>query len=564
MIDCHLHVWTTDTSTPEKRAERAEQIRREMEALGVDRIALIGEVGETVEACREHNETVAAFVEEYPDLFYGWAAVDPNLGEAGVAEFRRAVEEGGLIGLKHHSNWTHQPISDDALDPYLEAAVDMDVPVIAHVTHRTDEHRDEQPHETQEEHVVEAARKFPDLKLISAHIAAGGDWEYRIKYLADHDPKNVYLDVSGTNCEAGMIEMAADSLGIDRLLFGTDTWLVPGTGKLAGCDLAPAEKAEIAYNFEHLLPDGVGYDGEELAAKREASREYFEQFEEPREGTIVDANAFVGRWPFNPVDGSAEALLARMDRKGVDKALVSSTNGVFYRNVQNANAQLAAELERLDHDHRLIPVATIDPTYVAWRSDLQRCLDEYGMRAVKLLPLYHGYDLDEPAVGELLDYCTARDVPVIFCAVLEDLRKRHEAVKIHRNDDTFRDQWPDAHVDQLIALLKAHPEPDVVIANGWTDAFRINEETTTSRLTGVRLDNAVRSGRTLFVLDDLPMFLIAQGEEIAERIGPDNLVCGAQLPFTVFESYYNYLTHLPVSESEKDVIRSENVLNLVE
>lgn len=101
VIDSHFHLWTSDESTPEKRAERAEQLRDEMAIQGVDKLCLIGEVGETIEECYEANRTVAKYVEEYPDLFYGWARVDPRLGKEAVMEFRRAVEEDGLVGLKH-------------------------------------------------------------------------------------------------------------------------------------------------------------------------------------------------------------------------------------------------------------------------------------------------------------------------------------------------------------------------------------------------------------------------------------------------------------------------------
>lgn len=126
VIDCHFHLWTSDVGTPAKRAERADQVRAEADRLGVERIALIGEVGTTIEACREHNRTVAAFVDEHPDLFYGWARVDPRLGDDAVAEFRRAVTEDGLVGLKHHFN-DGTPVN--VTDPSFEPAVQhLDVP----------------------------------------------------------------------------------------------------------------------------------------------------------------------------------------------------------------------------------------------------------------------------------------------------------------------------------------------------------------------------------------------------------------------------------------------------
>jgi predicted TIM-barrel fold metal-dependent hydrolase len=561
MIDCHLHLWTEDESTPEKRAERADQLRREMERHGVDRIALIGEVGTTVEECRRYNEIVAKYVEEYPDLFYGWARVDPRLGEAAVEEFRRAVEEDGLVGLKHHFWTTPVNISDPEFYPLAEAAVDMDVPVIAHVMQRLEEdYRD--PSEAFTEDVVELAESFPDLKLISAHIVAGGDAEYRIKNVEDVD--NVILDISGSNCESGPVEMAAERLGTDRLVLGTDTWFQPGVGKLEGLDLSPAERTEIAYNFENLLADDVPnrYSEDELAERKAQTTERFEALDRPRGETIVDANAYVGNWPFRSLDASPAALVDRMDEKGVDRAVVSSLDGLFYRNCHEANRELSENV--VGYEDRLIPFATINPTYAAWRKDLREAVEELGMRGVRLFPCYHDYDLDQSEVKALLDECADLDVPVMIVAVLQDQRQRHPRVQLRGYEDGGTRAFTDDHVDDLIELLGACPETDVVVANLWNNATRVYEETCVSKPSGVRLDNEVRSGRTLFVIDDLFYYFGHQGEQLVEEIGTNHLVTGPRLPFHVFEAYYKYTDNLPVDEAAKDRVRAGNVLDLVE
>ena len=134
-IDSHFHIWTRDNGTPEKRAERADQVRRQAERFGIDRVCLIGERSGTVEVCREDNRVVATYVEEHPDQFYGWARVDLNWDEGVVAEFRRAVAEDGLVGLKLYADVL---LDDPAVYPLAEAAVEMDVPIIPHVVHLHD------------------------------------------------------------------------------------------------------------------------------------------------------------------------------------------------------------------------------------------------------------------------------------------------------------------------------------------------------------------------------------------------------------------------------------------
>ncbi len=570
MIDCHFHLWATDHSTAAKRAERAEQITDEADSLGVDKVCLIGPyaLGEEYENVhdsetappRESNNIVSKYVEEYPDRFHGWAQVDPRADDA-VDEFRRTVEEEGLIGLKHHFLGSQVKLSDPLFDPIAEAAVDMDVPILEHVLHRLEPYPEQYPSESYTEDVAAIAERFPDLKVISAHIAGGGDWEYRIKNVAPYD--NVYLDISGSVRDAGIIEMAAEHLGVERLVFGTDTWFVPGVGKLKGCALSPAEKAGIAYRLEELLPETVpnALGPKELEERRESSRDWFETEAAPVEPELTCVNGFVGEYAHREHDASAEDLLAVMDATGVDRTAVSAAEALMYRNVQPANERLATAVD--GYENRLLPIATINPTYPAWETDLVTCIEEYGMRGVKILPVYHDYDLDHPAVEELFYECAERNLPVIVTAVLEDQRQRHPRVKLRGFSGMGRSKWwSGEQISALISTLRASPYTDVIIADTWAGASRIANAVTRINRTGVRLDNQVREGETLFALGDLNMYFTALGEDVVADVGVDHLVFGPKLPFKNFSAYYEYVEQLPVDEPDRDRIRHENVAAL--
>jgi predicted TIM-barrel fold metal-dependent hydrolase len=559
VIDCHQHIRAEDLSTSEKRREYAEWTRREMDRVGIERFALMPYPADDLAGTVERNRNTAKLLEEHPELGYAWVYIDPGWGEGAVEEFQRAVREDGFVGLKHHSNAFHHPLSAPEVDPLLAAADEMDVPVISHVTQRTREHREEvAPYETQTEHVREIAERYPDLTIISGHIGAGGDWERRVRNLTDLD--NVYLDVSGSDCERGQVEMAAEDLGVDRLVFGTDGWLFPDTGKLQGCDLGPEEKADIAYKFEHLIPESTPNKLDDVDSRREAAVERFEQYETPREETIVEANAFLGTWPYRDVEGSPDDLLARMDAEGIDKALVSSLDAAHMRNVPKANRQFFDRVE--GHEDRLLPVATVDPTYTKWERDLDECADR-GAKAVKMLPLYHGYALDEEPARELMDAAAERDLPVVVCSVLEDLRKQHPTHEPYGSEEMFRDRWNDDQVDDLIDLLTDCPGADVILDKCWTSAPRILEETR-SRVDHHWLRNDTHDGDILFTLDGLFIYYDVQAEAVAEEVGVDHLAFSAKLPFNVVQSYYNYVEYLPVDEAAKDRVWAGNVLDLVE
>ena len=561
VIDSHFHVWTADESTPEKRAERADQLREEMAAHGVDKLCLIGEVGETIEECRTANETVAKYVGEHPDLFYGWARVDPRLDGA-VTELRRAVEDDGLVGLKHHFIPTPVNISDPEFFPLAEAAVEMEVPIIAHVMQRLPEdQRDWDDSEAHTEDVLALARRYPDLKLISAHIVAGGDAEYRIKNIENQ--ANVYLDVSGTNCERGYVEMAADRLGTERLVFGTDTWFAPGVGKLEGLDLPADQRAAIAYNFERLLrADQPGrYDPAVLDAKRAETVERFEATGSPREEQIVDTNAFAGHWPFRDLDASVPKLVSLMDQKGVDEAVVAALESVFYRNVHAGNRELRENLS--GYEDRLHPLATINPTYPDWEADLREAIEAWDWSGVKLLPAYHDYDLDAPEVASLFECCAELDVPVSVSGVLEDQRGRHPRVSLRGFEEDGTRAFSDDHVDALIKTLRSCPETDVILADMWTHAPRIVDAVCTVRTQGTQLDNFVRPGATLFVLDDLYVYMHHQARDLVRDVGAEHLVCGPQLPFKIFDATYRYSGMIPVSDEERAGIRAGTITDLL-
>lgn len=188
------------------------------------------------------------------------------------------------------------------------------------------------------------------------------------------------------------------------------------------------------------------------------------------------------------------------------------------------------------------------------------------MRGVRLLPAYHDYDLDAPEAQDLLERCAELDVPAMIVPALEDQRGRHPRVELRHFEGMGQAKhWRDDAVDDLIDLLLAVPETDVIVAGAWSNGARIVRETTTVDRQDVRLHNTVRSGETLLVIDDLfDYWTQTQGEEIVEEIGTEHLVMGPQLPMKYFESFYNYTKHLPASEAEKDRVRSGNLLALLD
>jgi len=161
-----------------------------------------------------------------------------RVGEDAVHEFRRAVDEDGLSGYKL---WTEYNVADPEMEPIAEAAIDMGVPVLIHVLYRH-EPRADLPNESYPEDVLAFAERFPGLDVVEAHISTD-DAERRIKNSYRQD--NLYLDISGSSCARGTIEMAVDHVGAERVVFGTDNTPVGAVGRLRDADITDEEREAI-------------------------------------------------------------------------------------------------------------------------------------------------------------------------------------------------------------------------------------------------------------------------------------------------------------------------------
>lgn len=169
---------------------------------------------------------------------------------------------------------------------------------------------------------------------------------------------------------------------------------------------------------------------------------------------FLDVNAWVGRWPFRPVPvTTASGLLRQMDRHGIEKAVVSSLHAVFYRNSQAGNEELHEETKR--HRDRLIPHATINPTYEGWREDLKVCQESFGMAGLRLVPQYHNYRLSGGEAREAVNAAAELGMPVAFPMRLEDRRQRH-----------WLDVAPDLSAGEIEAVVRACPNATFFVLEG--------------------------------------------------------------------------------------------------
>ena len=188
----------------------------------------------TSQEVRKGNDLIFEAM-KFSDHFIGFCFVDPGNPAAACDEILRCVRDGGMVGVKLYHQYR---VDDPVLDPVFELCSKLNCPVLVHAVKGVNP-----PTLSNAEHFVTAARRFPEVKFIQAHIGGGGDWEWNLRVLENSTP-NHYIDTSGSVIDVGMIRQTVEVMGADRVLFATDMFIEEGVGKLldAGLDDAAMQK----------------------------------------------------------------------------------------------------------------------------------------------------------------------------------------------------------------------------------------------------------------------------------------------------------------------------------
>ena len=173
------------------------------------------------------NDFIARNVKEFPEVFLGFASVDPWKGKMAIAEVERAIEELGLIGVKFQQSAQAFYPDDERFYPLWQKISDLGVPALFHMgttgfgAYAPGGHGIKLGYSRPIPHVDNVAADFPDLSVICAH--PGWPWEEEVLAIAMHKT-NVFMDLSGWTPKAipkSVIKQANRGLA-DRYMFGTD------------------------------------------------------------------------------------------------------------------------------------------------------------------------------------------------------------------------------------------------------------------------------------------------------------------------------------------------------
>ena len=172
-----------------------------------------------------------------------------------------------------------------------------------------------------------------------------------------------------------------------------------------------------------------------------------------KEKNIIDVNAYIGNWPFRRLRyNTAEGIRELMKRYKIKKCVVSSLNGVLYKNTQNANEDLYQEIKK--YPRSFIPLACINPYYPGWEEDLRICINKMKMKGIRLYPNYHNYKLTDECCKKLVNVAIENSLPVFISIRVEDKRGAHWLMVVDEVD-----------IEDVGKLINEYPECVFVLTN---------------------------------------------------------------------------------------------------
>lgn len=184
------------------------------------------------------NDAMVRMCRQYPDKVRGYVTVNPNYTDHALKEIERGLGL-GLIGVKLAAS---RRANDRLLDPICRMAAERGVPILQHIWQRR--RRDWPGQEASDAaELCELADRHSGTRFILAHIGGGGDWIHSLHLV--QRAKNVWVDLSGSGVDGGMLELCIESAGTERLLWGADITLCTGLAKLRFLErLLPSDQME--------------------------------------------------------------------------------------------------------------------------------------------------------------------------------------------------------------------------------------------------------------------------------------------------------------------------------
>ncbi len=185
-----------------------------MDEAGIDRAVVLNIATNPKQQTNVNNFAIEINKNE---RLYSLASLNPLCDN--IKEEAKRLREAGIRGIKIHPDYMGPTIDDDSYAPIFSACIDNDLFV---VTHSGWDFISPDFIHCSPERIAKVLNKFPDLRLVAAHMGANKQWDEVESNLIG---KNIWLDtslvpLSGLSGEQ-FLRMLKNH-DPDKILFGSD------------------------------------------------------------------------------------------------------------------------------------------------------------------------------------------------------------------------------------------------------------------------------------------------------------------------------------------------------
>ncbi len=252
---------------------------------------------------------------------------------------------------------------------------------------------------------------------------------------------------------------------------------------------------------------------------------------------IIDTNVSLSRWPFRSLaDDEPSHLVKKLRHHNVTQAWAGSFDGILHKDIASVNARLTMEC-RVYGEGILLPFGSINPKLPDWREDLRRCREEHKMPGIRLHPNYHGYDLKDPALAELLRLAGVHRLIVQVALCMEDERTQSPLLRV-----------PPVDLAPLLELVKEEPKIRVMVLNSYP-ALELSQLGKLSAAGEVYFDFSMVEG-------------VGGVARLIEEVSLPRVLFGSNFPLFYFESARLKVQESELTETQRGAILAENARRL--
>lgn len=209
--------------SPKSKLVGADSLIRSMDDEGVDKSVVFGFPWRMEETFKAHNDYIMTAVNQHPDRLIGFGCFDP-LAAGAAAETARCLENGlSGIGELGYYNSGIDATCIQKLDTIMAHCRDHDVPVMIH-TNESVGHAYSGKTPVTLKQLDALVQAFPDNTLVLAHWGGGLFFYTLLKKVMKDRLARVFFDTAASPFlyDSSIYRIAADIIGVEKIVFGTD------------------------------------------------------------------------------------------------------------------------------------------------------------------------------------------------------------------------------------------------------------------------------------------------------------------------------------------------------